>query len=75
MDQLLEAFGPLAAKYPDWSVELYGSGQDETLLRSIIDKYSMQSQVSLNAPVKDIGSRLTEASIYAFPPAATVSDL
>ena len=67
MDQLLEAFGPLAAKYPDWSVELYGSGQDETLLRSIIDKYSMQSQVSLNAPVKDIGSRLTEASIYAFP--------
>lgn len=67
MDQLLEAFGPLAAKYPDWSVELYGSGQDEALLRSIIDKYSMQSQVSLNAPVKDIGSRLTEASIYAFP--------
>lgn len=67
MDQLLEAFGPLARKYPDWSVELYGSGQEEYLLRDIIKKYDMASQVSLNAPCKDIASRLTEASIYAFP--------
>lgn len=67
MDQLLEAFGPLAKKYPDWSVELYGSGQEEYLLRDIIRKYDMASQVSLNAPCKDIASRLVDASIYAFP--------
>lgn len=67
MDQLLEAFGPLAGKYPDWSVELYGSGQEEYLLRDIIRKYDMASQVSLNAPCKDIAAKLVDASIYAFP--------
>lgn len=67
MDQLLEAFGPLASSYPDWTVELYGSGQDEALLRSIIRRYGMEHQVLMNAPVKNIGAKLAEASIYAFP--------
>lgn len=67
MDQLLEAFGPLAKKYPDWSVELYGAGQDEQRLKDIIARFDMQSQVNLNPPVKDIPSRLIDASIYAFP--------
>ena len=38
MDQLLEAFGPLASDYSDWHIDLFGSGQDEQLLRSIIQK-------------------------------------
>lgn len=67
MDQLLEAFGPLAKDYPDWTVELYGSGQDELLLKEIIQKYSMNRQVRLNSPVKNIGEKLVDASIYAFP--------
>lgn len=67
MDQLLEAFGPLARKYPDWTVELYGSGQEEYLLRQIIAKYDMASQVSLNAPCRNIADKLVECSIYAFP--------
>lgn len=67
MDQLLEAFGPLAKKYPDWHVDLYGSGQDESLLRSIIAKHGMASQVTLNGPVANISEKLIESSIYAFP--------
>ncbi len=67
MDQLLEAFGPLSTDYPDWSVELYGAGQDEQRLRQIIAKYNMGAQVKLNSPVRDIARQLCEASIYAFP--------
>lgn len=67
MDQLLEAFGPLSRKYPEWSVELYGAGQDEQRLKDIIRKYQMEDKVGLNSPVKDIREALTEASIYAFP--------
>lgn len=67
MDRLLEAFGPLAAQYPDWRVELYGAGQDEDRLRDIMARYGMEAQVSLNSPVKDVASRLRDASIYAFP--------
>lgn len=67
MDQLLEAFGPLASKYPDWKVDLYGAGQDEQRLKDIIKYYGMEKQVYLNPPVKDIQSKLLESSIYAFP--------
>lgn len=67
MDQLLEAYGPLASDFPDWHVDLYGSGQDEGLLRDIVTKYGMESSVTLHAPVRDIHSRLLEGSIYAFP--------
>lgn len=67
MDQLLEAFGPLAKDYRDWHIDLFGSGQDEQLLRLIIRKYDMEEQVSLHSPVKNIGDYLVDASIYAFP--------
>lgn len=67
MDQLLEAFGPLAERYPDWRVDIYGAGQEEYLLREIIAGYGMENRVTLNAPCKNIAEKLTEASIYAFP--------
>ncbi len=67
MDQLLEAFGQIAGRHRDWTVELYGAGQDEMLLRDIIRKYGIGGQVTLNAPCKDVGDKLVEASIYAFP--------
>lgn len=67
MDQLLEAFGPIAHKYPDWKVALYGDGQDQQRLQDIIAKYDMARQVELNPPCKDIARKLVEASIYAFP--------
>lgn len=67
MDQLVEAFGPLADEYRDWKVDLFGAGQDEQLLKSIIGKYNMENQVTLHSPVKNIGDYLVEASIYAFP--------
>ncbi len=67
MDQLLEAFGSIAGRHPDWTVELYGEGQDESLLKDIIAKYDIACQVSLNPPCQEIGSKLIESSIYAFP--------
>lgn len=67
MDLLVTAFGMIAHKYPDWTLSLYGSGQDEQLLRDIIDNYDMASQVSLNPPVPNIQDKFIEASIYAHP--------
>lgn len=67
MDQLLEAFATLAHKYPDWKVDLYGEGQDRNLLNAIIERHHMQNQVTLHTPCPNIGERLLESSIYAFP--------
>ena len=67
MDQLLHAFGPIAHKYPDWIIDIYGSGQDYNLLIQLIEKYNIGKQVNLNAPCANIASKLRESSIYAFP--------
>ncbi len=67
MDQLIEAFGLIANRHKDWTVDLYGSGQDERLLKDRIKQYGIENQVHLNAPCKNIGEKLVNASIYAFP--------
>lgn len=67
MDQLIEAFGRIAHKYPDWRLSIYGSGQDEGLLKELISKFDIIDQVLIHTPVNNIKDKLIEASIYAFP--------
>ena len=67
MDQLIEAFGLIADRFPDWRVDIYGSGQDHYMLLGMIAERGLESQVTIHEPVPDIGEKLVEASIYAFP--------
>lgn len=67
MDQLVEAFGMIAHKHPDWRLDIYGSGQDHGLLQELIEKYGIPNQVDIHDPVLNIGEKLVESSIYAFP--------
>lgn len=67
MDQLIEAFGLIAHKYPDWHLDIYGSGQDHGLLLELIQKYDIAGQVDIHEPVPNIGDKLVDSSIYAFP--------
>lgn len=67
MDQLIEAFGRIAHRYPDWKLDIYGDGQDKKLLLSIIVKYAITEQVTLHKPCRNIKEKLLESSIYAFP--------
>lgn len=67
MDLLVEAFGRIAPRYPDWKLSLYGSGQDYELLKELISKYHIEEQVALHKPVLNIGEKMVESSIYAFP--------
>lgn len=67
MDQLIHAFGRIAHSNRDWRVDIYGSGQDEAFLRSLIVQYKLEKQVELHAPSSDIATELVDSSIYAFP--------
>lgn len=67
MDQLIEAFGMIAHKYPDWHLDIYGSGQDHGLLLELIQRYDIASQVEIHEPIPNIVDKLVESSIYAFP--------
>ena len=67
MDQLIHAFGKVAHHHLDWSLDIYGQGQDKNFMKALIAKYGIESQVNIYEPVSDIGEKLVESSIYAFP--------
>ena len=67
MDQLLHAYGEIAYKYPDWKLDIYGSGQDKNLLFQLIEQYHLTELVALHEPCANIADKLLESSIYAFP--------
>ena len=67
MDQLLHAFGKIAHKHTDWTLDIYGSGQDYDLLLNLINKYNLTNQATLHKPCSNIAEKLIDSAIYAFP--------
>lgn len=66
-DLLIPAWKRIAEAYPDWTLHLYGTGSQETLLRDLIRENKLQNHVFLHAPVKDVREVLLASSIFLLP--------
>ena len=64
---LINAFSKIANNYPDWSVELYGSGPDEKELKNIITDKLMQNRIFLKGVTKKAIEVLSDTDIFALP--------
>jgi glycosyltransferase involved in cell wall biosynthesis len=64
-DLLIEAFAPLAAEHPDWSVRIYGNGPMRPALRRQILERELYGHVFLMGPTLHLGEALSEASVFA----------
>ncbi|SEG34303.1 Glycosyltransferase involved in cell wall bisynthesis [Thermomonospora echinospora] len=64
-DLLIEAFGQVAAQYPDWTLRIYGGGPWEGRLRGQIRRRRLGDHVLLMGTVKGFDRELAQASIYA----------
>ena len=67
IDKLIDAFGIIAHKFTDWTLKIYGEGQDQKLIETLIKKYKIEDQVVLTGYTKNIEDKIREGSIYAFP--------
>lgn len=65
-DLLIDAFAIIAKNFPDWRLMIYGDGQDYPILVNKINSLSLQSQVFINSPQKNIAEKFLESSIFAF---------
>ncbi len=63
-DLLIRSWKLVAAKHPDWRLNIYGDGQQRDLLESIIEKDGLSNVVSLCGRTSDIGSKIAESSIH-----------
>lgn len=69
---LIEAFAPLAKRYPNWSVEIWGA-EDRKIykkeLEYLIASNNLEKQVHLKGTSTNVPSILQQGDIFAFPSA------
>ncbi|MER6694697.1 glycosyltransferase family 4 protein [Streptomyces minutiscleroticus] len=64
-DLLIEAFGKVAAEYPDWTLRIYGAGNDHDRLRRLIEERGLTDRAALMGVVSPIEAEFAKASIVA----------
>lgn len=65
-DFLLEAWGKIAMRYPDWTLQIAGDGtpEDFAQIRSFMQKYRVENSVKLLGFRKDVDRLLQQASLF-----------
>lgn len=67
---LIEAFGMIKDKYPNWSIELWGPCTDNrymSTLKNIIKKFDMGNRVSFCGTTNNVHDVLLNSDLFAFP--------
>lgn len=64
-DLLIEAFTDVAARYPDWSLRIYGAGTDKDRLQRLIKEQGLDDRAALMGAVSPIEAEFAKASIVA----------
>ncbi len=63
-DRLLKSWKLVAKKHSDWILDIYGTIDAKEKLDDLAYELGITSSVNFYAPVKDIGSKYQDASIY-----------
>ncbi|TWP24325.1 glycosyltransferase family 4 protein [Apibacter muscae] len=65
LDHLIEIWSVIAKKYPDWKLEIYGSGSQERKLKQLISKLKLTGFIKILPATPNIEKVFLESSIYA----------
>ncbi|MBT3923325.1 MAG: glycosyltransferase family 4 protein [Nitrospina sp.] len=66
-DLLLNAFAPLAKKFPDWILEICGEGLERKSLKSLCDELGLKKQVRFSGLTTEHYRALSRADIFVLP--------
>ena len=64
-DRLIDAFALIADDHPEWTVRICGKGELRRWLQRRIDRAGLTGRIELAGAVKDIGSAMAQASVFA----------
>ncbi|MEU6877041.1 glycosyltransferase [Streptomyces sp. NPDC046712] len=65
VDLLLEAWSEVAPKHPDWTLRLYGSGEEEAALKKQSEQLGVTSSVEWMGRTSDVPGALKDSSLFA----------
>ena len=63
-DYLIKAWALIANKYPEWKIDIFGSGDLEDFLIQMIDNYNLKESITINKPTSNIFEEYDRSSIY-----------
>lgn len=61
---LISSFSKVSHDFPEWTVEIYGSGSQHHYLESVIDHLGLTERVKLMGYADDVGSKLSSAQFF-----------
>ena len=64
-DRLIDAWGPLARRFPDWQLHIYGEGECRADLEQQVQRQGLADSVRLPGHTADIEQALVSAGVYA----------
>lgn len=65
LDVLLEAFALVSSNYPDYILKIYGSGEDEKMLKDLTASLGIEEKVKYLGSVKNPKSLIANEGIFA----------
>ena len=63
-DRLIDIWSLIVNKQSEWTLKIYGEGQDKEMLQKQIDNLGLSKSVQLCGATKDIRSKYLESSIF-----------
>jgi len=66
-DIAIDVFSKLAKKYPKWDLHLWGTGEDEPILRKKIAKLDLEDRIILKGFTDNPIEKLKTSDIFLFP--------
>jgi glycosyltransferase involved in cell wall biosynthesis len=64
---LIMAFSMAHQHILDWTLDIYGEGQDFVFLKTTIDNNNLQDKIKILTPEVNIEKHLVQASVFLFP--------
>lgn len=63
-DMLIEAFAKVAGRYPDWSLDIWGDGDERDLLQAQIDRLGLEDRICLAGKTKEPFTKMRESGLF-----------
>lgn len=63
-DILVDIISDIKGRMGDWTIDIYGQGEDEKLIAKQIEMRGLQDIVRIHRPVSNIREKMMESSIY-----------
>ena len=66
-DLFVQAFADIANQCPDWHVDLFGSGEDEAMLRKMIGERGLEQRIIMHPATDRIYDEFQDSDFFVFP--------